>query len=236
VAVIRTNGWLQWRRGILEHLFTGKISKAEYILYTVILAFADPTSGIWEGSAELLARCLEISDRSCRFQLANLEQKGYIKRFQTPGKNGSYPIFVHNYECTFGAVTGHRLNAAKSTSSRMPVYDDCRDIAAAVAGTLPPSLLDKERTKKLSRARAGPTPTPSQGNGYTRKPSRPSDGSRSMGAGTPEEQDRIMAVALKRIEEGKPVDPVVVLNVRAWQEAKKKGPVAIRPAELANAR
>jgi hypothetical protein len=152
LALIRTNGYVQLRRGLLEHVMNGSMSLIEMGLYVAVLVNADPASGIWRGSGELLGTWLNLSPRTSRDQLARLEVKGYIKRFVVPGRAKPYPILVHNYECSAGAMKGLRLNARKSTSYTAPVYEHCRDIADESAGESAGLLIETVKRREGEKA------------------------------------------------------------------------------------
>lgn len=208
----------------MEHLRSGAISKGEFILFLEMICNADPASGTWESSAEELSRSLSVSPRTCRDQMESLERKGYIKRFQVPGKNGSYPILVNKFECSDGAMKGSRVNAKESASSKHPIYDECRDAQSPSAGTVPPSLKRLREEKPRVRAGLPPTPIPR----HTPR-DRPSDAAMAGPPVTPDVEDAMMAIASKRVAEGKAVDAATLRNVRAWeqQQLKKKGPVSV---------
>src|ERR1700761_3029213 len=133
MAILRSSGFVQLRRGLFEHVMNGQMSSTECFLYTVILANADPCSGIWKGSAGVLAALFSVPNRTCRKALERLEEAGYIKRFPIPGSTHSYPILVHLFECSDGAAKGMRLNAMGTETYTEPQYFPCRDDAAADA-------------------------------------------------------------------------------------------------------
>jgi len=115
-----------------------------------ILSQADPATGIWKGSAGTLAIMFNLSPRTCRDDMEKLEKKGYLKRFLVAGRHTLYPVLVHNYECSTGAMNGKRLNAMESKSCETPIYDGCHESAGASAATVPervPEVL-KEVEKK----------------------------------------------------------------------------------------
>jgi len=132
VAIFRNNGYLRLRRGLFEHVANGQMTAMECFLYTAILANADPSTGIWHSSAGCLAALYSISPRTCRDSLERLEKGGYLKRFPIRGKHGQYPILVHRFDCSDGAMKGMRLNAMESLSWETPIYESCDEGAATV--------------------------------------------------------------------------------------------------------
>jgi len=151
LAKFRESGFAKVRRGITEHLRDGKIGPNEFTVYMLILLNADPSTGVWHGSAGLLAAWYSMSPRTCRDNLEKLEQKEYIKRFPVRGKHASYPILIHRFECSTGAVSGKRLNAIKSLSCDELVYDLCDDGAGESAGAGAGKYLEKKRSREKNK-------------------------------------------------------------------------------------
>src|SRR5580698_5698892 len=106
MAIVRNNGYVQLRRGLFEHVQTGEMSYGECFLYTAILANADPATGVWISSAGMLSSYYSIPSRTCQDWMAKLEEKRYLRRFRVQGKRGQYPILVHKFQCTDGALKG----------------------------------------------------------------------------------------------------------------------------------
>ncbi|KKK60744.1 hypothetical protein LCGC14_3021290 [marine sediment metagenome] len=121
-----SNGFVKSRRGILQHLRTGKITHEQFAAFEIILHEADPATGIWWGSANALAGNYNYSKRSARHLLEQLERSGYIKRFATVGGRSNYPILVDKYEPTLGVKVGLRLNALLTEDWRRPAYESCQ--------------------------------------------------------------------------------------------------------------
>ena len=119
-----TNGYVPLRRGIVQHVRNGSLSHGEALAYMVIIASADPATGIWYGSAKALAGEFNFSEREARRLLESLERKGYLRRFPKPGSHSNYPIAINKFEATVGARRGTRLCTAKSTSSENLVYEN----------------------------------------------------------------------------------------------------------------
>ena len=121
------SGFIQLRRGLSEHVRDGRLSFFEAALYVFILMDTNPASGLCYGSAGLFAAVYGISSRTCRDALEKLELKGYLKRFPTRGKHGSYPILVNKFRCSDGAMKGKYVNCLKSISCDKVIYDLCDD-------------------------------------------------------------------------------------------------------------
>jgi hypothetical protein len=122
-----STGFLQLRRGLFEHVKDGRVSFFEASLYVAILSDANPSTGVCYGSAGLFAALYSLSSRTCRDALEKLEEKGYLRRFPTRGKHGSYPILVNKFRCSDGAMKGKYVNCSKSTDWNKVVYDLCDD-------------------------------------------------------------------------------------------------------------
>jgi hypothetical protein len=123
VAILRSNGFVQLRRGLQEHITNGSMSVGQLGIYCLILWNADPSTGIWCGSAGVIAALSGESPRTCRHALDRLEKAEYIKRFFVQGSRLSYPILVHRFNCSDGAMKGKRLNALETKDYRHIVYE-----------------------------------------------------------------------------------------------------------------
>ena len=126
-------GYIQKRRGILDHLRDGRLTLLELGAHDVIILLADKATGMWVGSAKALsANCGagDITDRQARHLLESLEIKGYIRRFPKRRSHANYPILVNRYLVTFGAYSGMTLNASATSDWRKPVYESRQEQGA----------------------------------------------------------------------------------------------------------
>src|ERR1017187_8257758 len=160
MAIVRSKGFVQLRRGLFEHVQNGEMSMGECFLYTAILANADPATGVWISSAGMLSSYYGIPHRTCRDWLTKLENKQYLRRFMVQGKHAQYPILIHKFQCTDGCHEGKRLNAWESTSYQDLKYESCRDEchdgAGAGAMTVPQSTREGEK-KRTKTPKASPS-------------------------------------------------------------------------------
>ena len=120
-------GFIQLRRGLDEHWRNGKITPQELTVFVAILFNANPSTGICRGSAGLFSAIYGMTARTCRDSLEQLEKKGYLRRFPVRGKHGSYPILVHKFLCSAGAMKGLYVNATKSVDCDHIFYEQCDD-------------------------------------------------------------------------------------------------------------
>ena len=119
-------GYVQKRRGIIQHLRDGRMTLLEYGAYDLILLLANKATGIWVGSAKALAAncgASDVSDRQARHILESLESSSYVKRFAVARSHRNYPILINRFFVSFGAHSGCVLNAIKTTDWKHPVYD-----------------------------------------------------------------------------------------------------------------
>jgi hypothetical protein len=158
-------GFIQLRRGISEHVRDGRLSFFEASLYVFVMMEANPATGLCYGSAGLFAAIYGISPRTCRDALEKLEQKGYLRRFPTRGKHGSYPILINKFLCSVGAMKGMYVNSLKSEGYSKIYYerrdDGVNDGAAAgvnesVNESAGSKILDT-REEKLETKKQKPT-------------------------------------------------------------------------------
>ncbi|SRR6266567_2336763 len=138
------SGYVKLRRGILEHYQDGKVSAYEFHIYVLLILEADYKTGIWHGSAEKLSIVYRIAPSTCRDVLSKLHQKGYIRRFNLPGKHGNYPVLINKYECSDGSGSDIYLNAKKSKDWRHPIYERSGTVAG---GWREGSTVQEVRTK-----------------------------------------------------------------------------------------
>lgn len=135
-------GFIPIRRGIEDHLISGKIGAFELGVYTLIHLQADYSTGVWTGSA---ARLLATAPRGGTLRdmqraLNRLVKVGFIRVFHRHGVRGNYPVLIDKYEPRIGALKGTRLNAAKSESWHKPSYEVC-----AVNDAVDGAVRDTER-------------------------------------------------------------------------------------------
>ncbi|HEV2378693.1 MAG TPA: hypothetical protein VG206_02740 [Terriglobia bacterium] len=102
-----SSGFVPLRRGLLDHIERGKMCQSEMFCYILLLLKADHKTGVWWGSAVAIEAltCAEVKHRTAAWALARLEEKGYIKRFITPGKHGNFPILIDRFHCSDGTRT-----------------------------------------------------------------------------------------------------------------------------------
>jgi hypothetical protein len=90
-------GFVQLRRGILEHLTDGRITSDEFAAYTVLILNANRHTGNWRGSGATLARIVHWEARKACRVLASLAKKGYIAIKRVSGSLQAYLFSVAKY-------------------------------------------------------------------------------------------------------------------------------------------
>jgi hypothetical protein len=98
------------------------MSVTETLAFIYIGSQADTRTGIWSGCAKALAGELGISERTARDVLEKLQQRGYVRRFTSPGSHACYPILVNKFPITTGEHNGKQLNAMDSKSPTALAY------------------------------------------------------------------------------------------------------------------
>ena len=121
------NGYVQLRRGVLQHCREGKLPPTIFAMYIHLILEADKASGVVWSSAKSLASRYGYGERHSRSALESLETKGYIRRFPIPGRHGEYPILVNKYCPSTGARKGSMLNAKKSADWQHLVFENCEE-------------------------------------------------------------------------------------------------------------
>ena len=115
--------FVQLRRGILQHVETGRLSAREFAAYVFIVLFADSSTGAWWGNSVALAAKFgsgDVSELAAQKTLRSLGEKGYIKSLRQPGSRASYPIIVNRYKITAGKLAGELVDAENTTDWRKP--------------------------------------------------------------------------------------------------------------------
>jgi hypothetical protein len=102
----------------------GDISLKAWNVWLMLNRIVDYKTGICCTFAPALAgkfnSTMKVDD--IRESLRELEEKHYIRRFMTQGKQGNYQIFMHGYTIRSGDKKGFRLDALATTNPNQPVY------------------------------------------------------------------------------------------------------------------
>jgi hypothetical protein len=119
------NGWVQLRRGILDHLRDGRLSIYEFLVLIVLIMLADKCTGRGTINAPTL-RCFvpELSKDAAKRVLNSLEEKRYIYRKIIPFSKVVYPFWVNRFIPSAGPHKGLQIDLAKVFESK-----DIKDIA-----------------------------------------------------------------------------------------------------------
>lgn len=123
-------GFYKRRRGILEHLESGKVSLLDTAVHDLICLRANAVvgngsavpPGVWFGSGKAIhALCpREITLRAVQRSLEHLEKMGWIRRWMRPGKHGNYPILIARYSVAGLSSNEYIVNADATTDWRQP--------------------------------------------------------------------------------------------------------------------
>jgi len=124
-------GFYKRRRGILEHLESGKIGLLDLAVHdylclkmnAVVSTNCSIPPGVCFSSAVAIhALCpREVSERTIRRSLEHLEQIGWIKRWQERGKRGNYPILICRSSVHDMSAVEYRVNGLETTDWRNPI-------------------------------------------------------------------------------------------------------------------
>jgi len=95
---MKNEGHVKLRRGLLEHINSGKMKSDMLSIYTYLLLKADYTCGVvWGISAPYIGIKLRKPAKYINRQLIKLEKEQYIKRFGHRGQISSYEILINKY-------------------------------------------------------------------------------------------------------------------------------------------
>jgi len=105
-------GWVPLRRGIMEHVYDGRLTPVEHHALVSMLLLADAATGTWRhGSAPALTTILGYSSKNTMAEaLEGLEEKGYVLRDYAPGRRGNYPIVIDKFLITRGTHGGKQID------------------------------------------------------------------------------------------------------------------------------
>jgi hypothetical protein len=116
------NGFIQLRRGIIEHIESGRIYLPDFGLYTYLHLIADPEYGRLFTKVSSLAVQLSQKRDWIRDALDRLESACYIKCFAIRGRRPHYPVLIHRFSPKFGPMSGMYLNAMDTVDWRRPIF------------------------------------------------------------------------------------------------------------------
>lgn len=117
-------GFVQLRRGILEHIHNGRLTTHEFAALNVLIMIADKGTGAGEINAPLLRFYLpDLSSDAAQRALAGLEKKEYIYRENPEASRRAYRFWVNKYEVTVG-----RYKSRRSCLDKVARSKDLRDI------------------------------------------------------------------------------------------------------------
>jgi hypothetical protein len=97
------NGFYRVRRGILEHVESGKIGLLDFSIYIWLGLKADYKTGLAISSAQMIHQLAPrqfvraSSVRTIQRSLKHLERIGWIKTWKIRGNHGNYPILINKF-------------------------------------------------------------------------------------------------------------------------------------------
>lgn len=121
------NGYFPKRRGVLEHLRDGRLSIMDYVVFDLLLIWADANTGIatTNGPGLVFLSGNQLKLDTVQTSLRNLEAGKYIARpFYVQGQRGDQKIFIDKFVCTKGKLKGKVLSFTKTTDWQNPAYGD----------------------------------------------------------------------------------------------------------------
>lgn len=126
-----SEGFYKRRRGVLEHLESGKISLLDLAVHDYLSLKANLVVGSQCGlppgvcitsAAAIHVTCpKQISERAVQRSLEHLEEIGWIKRWNVRGKRGNYPTLVCRSSVHDLSGTEYRVNGEATTDWKNPV-------------------------------------------------------------------------------------------------------------------
>lgn len=122
-------GWYPRRRGILEHLERGDVSLLDTGIHDLLCMWADHRTGVcWASAEKIRALCpAGTSYKSIQRSLAKQERIGWIKRWNTQGKKGNYPILVCRYHVRDESMIWWATSGERTTDWHDVQFDPVHD-------------------------------------------------------------------------------------------------------------
>lgn len=170
-------GFYRRRRGILEHLESGRISLFDAGTHDFLCLNAQSQTGtgssippgVWIGSARkiwLLTRRQE-TERRIQRSLEKFERMGWIRRWWKKGQRGDYPILIARLAVRDVSGNDYLVNAEETADWRHPVLSPCvvrsgepsvkrRRRVGEVSGSLQEGKNGRRKEKEASQAQAPP--------------------------------------------------------------------------------
>jgi hypothetical protein len=116
---VNFSGWVQLRRGILNHLHEGKLSNIEFLVLVVLIMLADKETGAGTINAPCLRSFVpHLSYDAAKRVLLSLEEKHYIYRKIKYKSDLPYPFWVNRYIPSAGPHKGLQIDLAKVSKSK----------------------------------------------------------------------------------------------------------------------
>lgn len=133
-------GFYKRRRGILEHLESGRISLLDLAVHDYLnlkanlvigTSFSIPAGVCITSARAIHATCpSQISERAVQRSLEHLRKIGWIKTWGIRGKRGNYPVLVCRGSVHDLSGNEYRVNAQGTTDWRHPAYVAVDDLSS----------------------------------------------------------------------------------------------------------
>lgn len=135
-----SEGFYKRRRGILEHIEAGTIDLLESGIHDFLSLKANlligspcsiPVGVVFTSAPAIHPYYRRVSERTIQRCLEHLESIGWLKLFNTQGKRGNYPVIVCRASVHDMSGNEYRINGAKTTDWRNPVYEPVGDVSVS---------------------------------------------------------------------------------------------------------
>jgi hypothetical protein len=104
--------YTMFRLGIREHIENGRFSATDWAVFSTCLLWSKGGLGVFHGNSSGISSLWSgrLNVRTVQTSMAKLKEARYLTYPNPSGKRGSFPIIIHNYDCTAGDRKGERLN------------------------------------------------------------------------------------------------------------------------------
>jgi len=142
-------GYAPIRRGIRDHLRTGKMKGSDFGLYVALHLDADYRCGVvYHRSAPYYAQLLKEKLWTIKRAMKRLEDSGYIKRFGHHGRVSGYDLLLDRYlflKCAF--IVADKSNSLQEIA--WTVTEDCTLLVRQVSLNCTLSALQVSRIEEV---------------------------------------------------------------------------------------
>jgi len=146
----RFAGWVQYRRGIIEHVLDGRLTGHEHYALSQLILLADAATGGDRINAPLLCYYTGhvFNQDSAQRILNSLHDKGYIWYRAKPFSTKSQPYWINHYTLTKGPMKARMTRIEKLLEKSMISQEDVWKAADETTDEIADGTTDNYKTRE----------------------------------------------------------------------------------------